>query len=739
MLIYLFFLALYEDSRGPASRFTLEGFLKYRQTLPEAVRQPQSDYYNLTTHYLFQEQIKHEPEIKDSGMMSAYEKITLTDDFIISTVLPIFEGYTFASTGIDVIGAVFEALARRAEKDNRIGQFFTPETAVEATCLLVKPRPTDLVADPACGTARFLIHAMTEMLKLAQTVAGKTEEQAEEDIRQRQLLGVEIDPWITTIAKMNMYIHGDGKSNVRRGNGLALSTTEIFAPERTGTLNQALDVVLTNPPLGDINFRDVSLTLAREGLLGPIGNAADHAQRISALAAEWSQKNLGVVPHICNEYAAEERHRQKVEEWRGKEMDAAREGDAKAIAKAKKYRELAEAKLREVQRKIGAGELTYTPSGQVAKGGVLFLSVIKDYLKGVRDPKEYEEWKGGAVGIIMDEAVLNAPDYQRAREFIYRHFFIKAVISLPRDAFEYVAKTTAKTSILFLVKKPDPDVIQREPIFYARAESIGHTARGRLAPNDLKQINADFDAWTELIKSSYASPGPVFNQEQYVQGLAQQEGFERRFWSYPVSDARRGERLDFAYRRMLDEINRMGSTVALSETVEPVVRFPREHPTYVFATVSRKDGRVRRKGEEITTYQPSDLRVIEEGDIILSGIDVVHGSIGVVNKDCNGLVVSKEYYVLRVKEENREKVEPEFLAALLRTTKMQIIIEGLVTGTSNRTRVQDIDSFLALPLPELPPPDVQHKYAEQIKQLFSLQDQAEDVLRTVEEGVSGTF
>jgi len=118
-------------------------------------------------------------------MLDQYESVILNDDFIMSAVLPIFERYPLSAGGIDFIGAVFEALARKAEKDNRIGQFFTPETAVIAAVRLVAPKPSDTVLDPACGTARFLIHAMDAMLTQAKPTPTQTRADVEEDIRKK--------------------------------------------------------------------------------------------------------------------------------------------------------------------------------------------------------------------------------------------------------------------------------------------------------------------------------------------------------------------------------------------------------------------------------------------------------------------------------------------------------------------------------------------------------------------------
>ena len=250
-------------------------------------------------------------------------------------MLPIFERYPLSAGGIDLIGAVFEALARRSEKNNRIGQFFTPETAVIATVELAGPEPSDTVLDPACGTARFLIHAIDVMLAQAAATASESKEEVERRIREERLLGTDIDPWVATIARMNMHLHGDGKSNVTAANGLALSAHDIFVARVPARAHEAIDVALTNPPLGDIDFRAAAADLARAGLLGPLrevpGSAA-HEREVEALAAGWTRERLSVVPHTCVEREEEARHAAKVAEWDAKRLDAARRGRAKGRA-----------------------------------------------------------------------------------------------------------------------------------------------------------------------------------------------------------------------------------------------------------------------------------------------------------------------------------------------------------------------------------------------------------------------
>jgi len=312
------------------------------------------------------------------------------------------------------------------------------------------------------------------MAAQAGSVQGKTKDEALRTIKQDLLLGCDIDPWIAVIAKMNMYIHGDGKSNIRHANGLTIATTPTFEPHYPGRLVEALDVVVTNPPLGDINFVTVAEQVARAQ--AEAEGADSDPNDLRRRAAEWSNANLAVVPHKIVEEDAELKAAKKADEWREKAAQAKASGDARAEARARLRVEEWEAKRKEANKALGSGDVQYQPSGRTAKGGALFMSAIIRSLKKKRDASLPIEWSGGMIGLIIDEAVLNTREYAQARAFLRNQYFLKAVVSLPRDAFADLAKTTAKTSILLLVRKEDPDVSQREPVFFARAELTGPTA-----------------------------------------------------------------------------------------------------------------------------------------------------------------------------------------------------------------------------------------------------------------------
>src|SRR5690606_377942 len=57
----------------------------------------------------------------------------------------------------DVIGDVFEYILARMSSAGYMGQFRTPRHVIQLIVDVIKPSSTDIVLDPACGTAGFLI------------------------------------------------------------------------------------------------------------------------------------------------------------------------------------------------------------------------------------------------------------------------------------------------------------------------------------------------------------------------------------------------------------------------------------------------------------------------------------------------------------------------------------------------------------------------------------------------------
>jgi len=526
-LIYLVFVKLYEEKRVKEgtgkNRLKKDNFLEYKNNLPRQIRQT-----NQAIHELFKT-IKDEAEFIASGMFSPTDNFTdeLKDDFIINKLIPIFDNYAFLGTKVDALGAVYEVLALRANKDVKIGQFFTPENVVSFMVKLTELDVHDIVLDPACGTGRFLIWAMDNMVREVDRTSERSKEQLKNHIRLHQLFGADIDNRIAEIAKMNMWIHGDGKTNIIRHNGLLLYSQSFNGHT---TYDNAFDVVLTNPPLGNLNYQEGYPTdfRNRTEILPSKNKTEEKLQQVNERVEKYrnekseleSQKSSIEYSEIIQNYKTLESSEQNRETNRHirelKENEIVKEY-TKTVKKIKQ-KEITiqnnEEEKANLEALIRTNSCEYEVTGNTMKGGALFVNAIYHYLKNNRAPEELPEWRGGKMITIIDEGVLNTDDYVRTREFIRKNFYIKTIISLSRDTFIPVSNTSNKTSMLYTIKKQDPTSVQQEPIFYAHVEKVGLDTKKKVCPNHLEPILKKYFEFKEKVLTSY--DGLQFNKEKFL-------------------------------------------------------------------------------------------------------------------------------------------------------------------------------------------------------------------------------
>lgn len=109
----------------------------------------------------------------------------------------------------------------------------------------------------------------------------------------------------------------------------------------------------------------------------------------------------------------------------------------------------------------------------------------------------------GMVAIVVIDGVLNNISTRYVRDYLKRHAWIKGVVSLNKETFEgYGAR--AKTSILFMQKKPKPDEDGAQgEVFMAMARNTGLAPNGAEIPgNVLPDILLDY-------RSFQRDSGPV--------------------------------------------------------------------------------------------------------------------------------------------------------------------------------------------------------------------------------------
>lgn len=729
-LVYLAFIRLYEERRqrrfGEPSRFTLDGFRSWRKSQPATVTRV---FLGRMVEFLLRE-IAEDQHLQDAGLLRGahagapllHEK--LSDNLVESSILPIFDQYDFHTGRVDVLGAVFETLARRGEKDTRIGQFFTPQQVVDFCSDLVDLRSSDVVLDPAVGTGRFLIAAMERLLDKADEGPGHNQAEVEFSIRQQQLLGADIDNWVATIAKMNMFIHGDGKSGIETVNGLSLGGRTVFRTHPSG-LDAVADVVLTNPPLGETDYTVAADTWAD----------LPKAGRTTGDLTEFYQW-LGVVPLEVIEETTLARLTAQQDEIDFTIGDLERQEPSHrpqgALPRAYKRRAGIAQAIANLKSDITGGRTHRQVCGRNMKGGALFLGAIRRYLRPNRIPDELPEWQGGRAALIMDEAVLNTAEYGPVREFMRRHFFIKAIVSLSRDAFKYLAHTDAKTSIIYLIKKPRSDIVQREPVFFSHAERVGYGATGNWIGDDLPQVLLYYQVFRDLIRQQYVARH--LDSDVVIESARALSGHGSAFYAslLPSDDSARLDFFDARYRqRHLELLEKYGEVVRFSDLVKPAIRVPPEASRtgeYEFAVVTRT-GVVELKGRASVSYSPRDLWRVQGGTLVLSSIDLVKGAVAVAGDDVEGLIMSKEMFAYQLQDD--VDVDLHYLQLLLRSEAAKDMLLGFVTGTSNRTRIDSPEQLLSFPLPPLPSLAEQLEKASSARAAYTMQREAQQMMRTL--------
>jgi type I restriction enzyme M protein len=142
----------------------------------------------------------------------------------------------------DVKGDAYEGLLEKNAQDTKsgAGQYFTPRPIIDAVVACVRPAPGEVVCDPACGTAGFLLAAHDYIRKTHPTLKPAQRRH----LRNDAIRGVELVREVARLATMNLLLHGVGDAT--GDSPLPIACEDSL----TRPHPQKVDVVLTNPPFG---------------------------------------------------------------------------------------------------------------------------------------------------------------------------------------------------------------------------------------------------------------------------------------------------------------------------------------------------------------------------------------------------------------------------------------------------------------------------------------------------------
>lgn len=165
----------------------------------------------------------------------------------------IYKSIKYSSSSEDYLGRFYgEFMSYSGGDGQTLGIVLTPKHITDLFCELVDIQANDIVLDPCAGTAGFLIASMHHMLQQTD------DRNKHKNIKQKQLHGLELQPYMFTIATTNMILRGDGKSNLINEDFLKQDPFKLQLKEANiGMMNPPYSQgSKNNPTLYEISFTE---------------------------------------------------------------------------------------------------------------------------------------------------------------------------------------------------------------------------------------------------------------------------------------------------------------------------------------------------------------------------------------------------------------------------------------------------------------------------------------------------
>jgi type I restriction enzyme M protein len=131
------------------------------------------------------------------------------------------------------------------------GQFRTPRHSIQLMVEMTAPQPLDVICDPACGTAGFVVAAGEYLREYHPEILR--DPKLKEHFHHRTFHGFDFDNTMLRIGSMNMLLHGVENPDIRYRDSLA--------QEHAGE-DEKYTLVLANPPFaGSLDYESVAKDL----------------------------------------------------------------------------------------------------------------------------------------------------------------------------------------------------------------------------------------------------------------------------------------------------------------------------------------------------------------------------------------------------------------------------------------------------------------------------------------------
>jgi len=159
------------------------------------------------------------------------------DPETLKAFLKIIDEFTYDHS--ERLGDAFEYLLTVLGSQGDAGQFRTPRHIIDFIVEILAPKKNEVILDPACGTAGFLISAYKHILRTNKDAKGHSKLTPDDKGRlAKNIKGYDISPDMVRLSLVNLYLHGFPEPHI-------FEYDSLTSEERW---NEFADVILANPP-----------------------------------------------------------------------------------------------------------------------------------------------------------------------------------------------------------------------------------------------------------------------------------------------------------------------------------------------------------------------------------------------------------------------------------------------------------------------------------------------------------
>lgn len=409
---------------------------------------------------------------KDDRLFDDKDEINIRENSFIQ-ILEKLETFNLSDTQDDVKGIAFEEFLGTTFR-GELGQFFTPRTIVDFMTEILDPQEGEVICDPTCGSGGFLIKAFEYVREKIEADIRSKKDSLRLSIEGNDYDALPEDKQVKishSIDKMQAALNTELDTGIEGSRMYQLSRNCIYGTDANPRMARTskMNMIMHGDGHGGVHHHD--------GLLNVNGIFEERFDVILTNPPFGQNVDRGQLISEADKFTDEEMKKKY----------------------KKKYGAAYDEALKQVDNHIGESLLSLYDLGNTSTlTEVLFMERCLRLLK-----------KGGRMGMVLPEGVLNNKNLQAVREYFEGKAKIILICSIPQDVF-IAAGATVKPSLVFMRRFTNDEESE-----YAncKSEALAEvTALHQAEIDKLEATIAKADALTESLKDDLKKAKTKFKQ-----------------------------------------------------------------------------------------------------------------------------------------------------------------------------------------------------------------------------------